>query len=247
MTPEATTEPEPYSMLEWATVERAHLADGTEFVLGRHGDGWVIRAGSRVLMSNRMHASEEALAQIALARVVNPRAVLVGGLGLGYTARAVLDAVTKETQVEVIELVPELVDWNRSHLGGLAGNPLRDPRCRVIVADVLDILRSSPGAFDVVLLDVDNGPQGLTQAKNQRIYSDWGVRVCLSALKPNGVVAVWSRGPNARYLRTLERHGKDVEVLSVMADVGSRVSHVVFVATRREAAAGAAARSPSPG
>jgi len=228
-----TSEAEPYSMLEWATVERAHLADGTEFVLGRHGDGWVIRAGARVLMSNRMHDSEEALAAIALARVRDPRAVLVGGLGLGYTARAVLDAVPKETEVTVIELVPELVDWNRGHVKGLAGNPLADPRCRIIVCDVLDILKASPSEFDVVLLDVDNGPQGLTQAKNQRLYGDWGVRVCLAALRPNGVLAVWSRGPNAGYQRRLEKNGKDVEVLSVTARAGTVVSHVVFVAKRR--------------
>ncbi len=218
-------------MLEWPTVERARLADGTEFVLGRHGDGWVIRVGARVLMSNRMHASEEALADLALARVDGPRAVLVGGLGLGYTARAVLDAVSREATVTVLELVPELVDWNRRYLGGLAGHPLADPRCRVVVGDVFDTLKSSAAAFDVIVLDVDNGPQGLTQAKNQRIYGEWGVRACLAALRPKGVLAVWSQGPNARYLRKLERHAIDVDVVTVAARPGSTAKHVVFVAT----------------
>jgi spermidine synthase len=228
-----TSEAEPYSMLEWLTVERARMADGTEFVLGRHGDGWVIRVGPRVLMSNRMHGSEEALAQVALARVDNPSAVLVGGLGLGYTVRAVLDAVCAEAEVTVLELVPELVDWNRRHLGGLADHPLADRRCRVVVGDVYNTLRNSPGAFDAIVLDVDNGPQGLTQARNQRLYSEGGVRSCLAALRVNGVLAVWSAGPNARYRRRLERHAADVEMLSVPARSGSRTRHVVFVARAR--------------
>jgi spermidine synthase len=232
-------------MLDWATVERARIADGTEFVLGRHGDGWVIRVGPRVLMSNRMHDSEEALAALALARVHEPRAVLVGGLGLGYTVRAVLDAVSTEAEITVLELVPELVDWNRRHLGDLALHPLADPRCRVVVGDVFDTLKQSPGAFDVILLDVDNGPQGLTQAKNQRIYGEGGVRACLAALRPNGVLAVWSSGPNARYQRRLERHGAGVEVLSVVARTGSRMRHVVFLAKAR--ALGASERTSTRG
>jgi spermidine synthase len=218
-------------MLEWATVERTRLADGTEFVLGRHGEGWVIRVGARILMSNRMHGSEEALASLALARVEAPRVVLVGGLGLGYTARAVLDAVGPETRVVVHELVPELVDWNRRYLGHLAGHPLGDPRCVVVVGDVFDTLRKSPSAFDVVILDVDNGPQGLTQPRNQRLYGEGGVRTCLASLRPNGALAVWSQGPNAAYRRKLERHATNVEMRTVAARQGSSWTHVIFLAT----------------
>jgi spermidine synthase len=129
--------------------------------------------------------------------------------------------------------MPDLVDWNRLHLGGLAGHPLADSRCRIVVGDVYDTLRQSPATFDVIVLDVDNGPQGLTQAKNQRIYSEGGVRVCLAALRPNGVLAVWSQGPNAGYRRKLERHATDVEVLRVAARAGSDVTHVVFVGKTR--------------
>jgi spermidine synthase len=228
-----TSEAEPYSMLDWETVERARMADGTEFVLGRHGDGWVIRVGPCVLMSNRMHASEEALAELALARVDHPRTVLVGGLGLGYTVRAVLDAVCPEAEVTVAELMPDLVDWNRRYLGELAGHPLTDPRCRVVVGDVFDTLRRSAASFDVIALDVDNGPHGLTQARNQRLYGEGGVRACLTALRPKGVLAVWSSGANARYQRRLERHAAEVEVLSVPARPGSSMTHVVFVAKAR--------------
>ena len=217
-------------MLDWATVERARMADGTEFVLGRHGDNWVIRVGLRILMSNRMHDSEIALAEVALAHVTNPRTILVGGLGLGYTARAVLDRVSQEAQVTVLELVPELVDWNRKYLGGLAGHPLADPRCQVVVGDVFDELKRSRATFDVILLDVDNGPQGLTQPKNQRLYGDWGIGACLAALRPNGVLAVWSQGPNARYQRRLEALGAEVQVLRVSARAGTNVSHIVFLA-----------------
>jgi spermidine synthase len=226
------TDAEPYSMLDWPTVERTRIADGTEFVLGRHGDDWVIRCGLQILMSNRMHSSEESLAEIALARVASPRAVLVGGLGLGYTARAVLDGVSQEAEVTVQELVPELVDWNRRYLGMLADYPLADPRCRVVVGDVFDALNRSPATFDVILLDVDNGPQRLTQAKNQRLYGEGGIRACLAALRPNGILAVWSTAPNARYQRGLEKRAAEVEVLSVPARVGSKLQHTVFVAKR---------------
>jgi spermidine synthase len=222
--------PEPYSMLDWATVETTRIPDGTEFVLGRHGDGWVIRVGARILMSNRQHDSEEALADLALARVDSPQTVLVGGLGLGYTARAVLDAVGENAEVTVSELVPDLVDWNRRYLGALADHPLSDPRCRIVVGDVFDTVKRSVRKFDVILLDVDNGPQGLTQAKNQRLYGEGGVRACLAALRPGGVLAVWSQGPNARYQRRLERLAADVEVRSIAARAGSRMRHVVFLA-----------------
>jgi spermidine synthase len=221
---------EPYSMLDWPTVERTRIADGTEFVLGRYGDDWVIRVGARVLMSNRMHDSEEALAELALQRVVRPRAVLVGGLGLGYTVRAVLDRVSADAEVTVHELMPELVEWNRRYLGRLASYPLEDARCRIVVGDVFDTLKASRAAFDAILLDVDNGPQGLTQTRNQRLYGDRGIRMCLVALRPGGVLAVWSQGPNARYRRGLEKSGADVEMLSVAARTGSRLQHVVFLA-----------------
>lgn len=223
---------EPYSMLDWATVERTRIADGTEFVLGHHGGDWVIRVGLQILMSNRMHSSEESLAEIALEKVPGAQAVLVGGLGLGYTARAVLDRVQAEAKVIVSELVPELVDWNHRYLGVLAGRPLADPRCQVVVGDVFDEMARSPSFYDAILLDVDNGPRKLTQAKNQRLYGDGGVRACLAALRPGGVLAVWSSGPNARYQRKLEKHAAEVEVRSVPARTGSKLLHWVLLGRR---------------
>lgn len=220
-------------MLESGVIDAVTLADGTEFVLARRGDEWVVRAGGMLLMSSRMHDSEEALAALALERNGRARAVLLGGLGLGYTLRAVLDRVARNARVTVAELVPAVVEWNRTHVSALAGSPLSDPRARVVIGDVFDNIARSGQKFDVILLDVDNGPVGLSQAKNQRLYGHRGVRACHDALEPGGVLAVWSAGPNARYERRLLEAGFTVDVLRPLAREGSRARHVVFLAERR--------------
>jgi spermidine synthase len=218
-------------MLESEIIDRARVADD-EFVLARHDGDWVVRVNSRILMSSRMHDSEEALAEQAIERFPNPGTVLVGGLGLGFTLRAVLDRVGKDAVVTVAELVPELVGWNRTQLAELNDSPLDDPRCEVEVGDVFEKIKSSRSTFDVILLDVDNGPIALSNAKNQRIYSEQGVRACYRALRPAGVLAVWSSGPNARFERRLTNAGFDVEVMKVPARTGSRARHVLFLALR---------------
>lgn len=223
---------DPHAMKEWVTVDTAQLANGSTFALDRRGDDWVVRVDERLLMSTRMHDSEIALAEEAIDRVEDPVTILVGGLGLGFTLRAVLDSVSEDAQVTVVELVPELVDWNRNHFGALNDHPLDDPRCEVIVGDVFDTIKRSSAVFDIILLDVDNGPRALAQAKNQRLYGESGVRSCRAALRPDGVIAVWSAGPNARYADKLARHAFDVEVLRVAATVGSRAKHVLFLGTR---------------
>jgi spermidine synthase len=219
-------------MQAWETVATARIADGSEFVLARHGDEWVVRVESRILMGNRLHDSEVALAEESISRADDPQRVLVGGLGMGYTLRAVLESVDSDASVTVAELVPELVAWNREHLGALNDHPLDDPRVEVVVGDVFDLIKGSPGTFDVILLDVDNGPIALAQAKNQRLYSEYGVRFCRAALRPGGVLGVWSANPNARYEQRMRRHGLDVEVLRVHARVGSRARHILFLGTR---------------
>jgi spermidine synthase len=229
-------------MLENEVIDAVTLGDGTEFVLARRADDWVVRAGGMLLMSSRMHDSEEELAALALARVPQPRSVLVGGLGLGYTLRAVLDRTGQQARVTVAELVPAVVEWNRTHVGALAGNPLSDPRAQVVVEDVFDAIARAERAFDVILLDVDNGPVGLSQARNQRLYGYRGVRSCLAALRPGGVLAVWSAGPNNRFERRLAEAGFKVEVLRPLARKGSRARHVVFLAERRAAEADRASR-----
>jgi spermidine synthase len=218
-------------MLESEIIDKARVADD-EFVLTHHDGDWVVRVNARILMSSRMHDSEIALAEHALERARDPQAVLVGGLGLGFTLRAVLDRVASDVVVTVAELVPELVGWNRAQLAELNDRPLDDPRCEIVVGDVFETIKRSSGAFDVILLDVDNGPIALSNAKNQRIYSEQGVRSCHRALRRAGVLAVWSAGPNARFERRMANAGFDVEVMRVSVHAGSRAKHVLFLGVR---------------
>ena len=193
--------------------------DQTELVLARRGSEWVMRAAGRVLMSSRTHGSEETLAIYALERVLEPSAVLVGGLGLGFTLRATLDRVPRTTRVTVAELIPKLAEWNRVHLAHLASAPLDDKRTQLYAGDVYDCLTRGPASYDLVLLDVDNGPSALAHPRNNRLYSEHGVRICWAAL-PGSVIAVWSAGPDERYAKRLEEMGFFVEVKSTAARPG---------------------------
>jgi len=218
-------------MIPWTIVDRATAPDGAEWTLARRGEEWVVRAGGRVLMSSRQHGSEEALAALALGKVAKPRTVMLGGLGLGYTLRAALDRLPAGARVVVAELVPALAAWNREHVGHLAGRPLDDPRTRLQHGDVLARIAEAKGAFDAILLDVDNGPSPLAHAANDRLYGDAGVRACRDALRAGGALAVWSAGPDERYRARLERAGLSAEVHAVTARGGTSrgVRHVVFV------------------
>jgi spermidine synthase len=218
-------------MLPWQIVARAAGPGGAEWTLARRGDEWVVRAGGRVLMSSRQHGSEEALAALALAKVERPRTVLLGGLGLGFTLRAALDRLPAGARVVVAELVPALAEWNRAHVGALAGRPLDDPRTRLQHGDVLGRIAEAKGAFDAILLDVDNGPSALADAANARLYGDPGARACRDALRAGGALAVWSAGPDERYRARLEKAGLEVAVHAVPAREGTArgTRHVVFV------------------
>jgi len=225
---------EPYSLLDWAPVESV-MVGRNEFVLARHKDDWVVRVDDRVLMSNRVYQSEIALAELAFERIDFPQRVLVGGLGLGYTLRAALDLLPIDGMVTVAELVPALVDWNRRLLNHLHDSALDDPRCEVVVGDVFELISQRKRTFDVMLLDVDNGPQALSQVKNQRLYGDGGTRACWEALVPGGVLAVWSANPNAKYVARLKRFGFEPEVVHVPARPGGYATHVLFIAQKRKA------------
>ncbi len=227
-------------MLPWEIVARAAGPGGAEWVLARRGEEWVVRVGGRALMSSRQHGSEEALAAIALARMAEARArrhaptVLVGGLGLGFTLRAALDRLPADARVVVAELVPALVEWNRGPVAGLAGRPLEDPRARLQQGDVLARIAEARGAFDAILLDVDNGPSAVSHAANERLYGEMGVRACRDALRAGGVLAVWSAGPEERYRARLEKAGLEVEVKAVPAREGTPrgARHVVFLGVK---------------
>lgn len=214
------------------TIERVTTSDGSVFALRKRGDEWVVYVNERILMSSRMHHSEEELAQHALKRVPEAKRVFIGGLGLGYTLRATLNIVGADARVTVAELVPAVVEWNRTHLAALAQRPLEDTRCTVVEGDVLRALVDNADAFDAILLDVDNGPVALSQSSNQRLYSDAGVRKCLRALRPGGVLAVWSAGPSVVFEQRLRRLARGAEVVDVNARKGARAKHCVFIAVR---------------
>ena len=184
-------------------------ADGTVLKLARRDNEYIIFANGKNLMSSRMHGSEEALATLACRRVrsLEYPCVLIGGLGMGFTLRATLDLLPPNAMVFVAEMVPAVVEWNRGPLGPLAGHPLEDKRVRIEMVDVAFTLRSGQGKFDAVLLDVDNGPTAFTASDNAWLYDDPGIAAARTALKMDGVLAVWSARDDRKFEKRL-RYGK---------------------------------------
>ena len=210
--------------------------DGLPLTLTREGVALVVRVDNVPLMSSRVHGSEEALAEVGcdgLREHAGAR-VLVGGLGMGFTLRAVLDALGADAEVVVAELLPSIVEWNRGPLGPLAGTPLDDPRTSLVVGDVIGLVKRSPGAFDAILLDVDNGPEAFTVASNAWLYGPRGLAALRTALRPTGRLVVWSAVESEPFQRALRAAGFSVEVLPVRARgavrKGSR--HWLFIGRR---------------
>ena len=183
--------------------------DGSAIRLIRRGDEYIMLVDGAILMSSRMHGSEEALATLACQRLrtLAKPSVLIGGLGMGFTLRATLDLVSHDAMVAVVELVPAVVEWNRGPLGPLAQHPLKDKRVRVETGDVLAALRSRPGQFDAVLLDVDNGPAAFTASNNAELYGHHGIAAARGALKKEGILAVWAAQDDRKFEQRL-RDGK---------------------------------------
>ena len=206
-------------MIPSATLGKVRAPDGVELVLARRGDEYSIRLKGNELMSSRAHGSEEKLAEVACAhlRTASAPRVLVGGLGMGYTLRAALDALPAGAHVVVAEVVPAVVEWNRGPLGPLAGRPLDDPRVTVETGDVMALMRKATVRWDAILLDVDNGPTALTRRGNQALYSDPGVDTAKRALRAGGVLAVWSAAPDDGFVSRLKHRGFDVEVVTTPA------------------------------
>jgi spermidine synthase len=198
----------------WELLGQTRTPDGAEMALTRRDREYVILANGLSLMSSRMHGSEEALAALTCRRVrARERpCVLVGGLGMGFTLRATLDLLPPDATVVVAELVPAVVAWNQGPLGPLAGHPLKDRRVVVEIGDVAGTLRASPGRFDAVLLDVDNGPAAFTAWHNTGLYDDRGLASARKALKAGGVLAVWSAREDRRFEQRLRYGGFTVEV-----------------------------------
>lgn len=170
-------------------------------------------------MNSRLHGSEGALAELTCSRIKRKSGlrILIGGLGMGYTLAAALEQSEPDTLITVSELIPAVVRWNREHLGHLAGMPLDDPRVSVEEEDVAETIRKRKSAWDAILLDVDNGPDGLTRKANDRLYGRSGLKTSFSALRPGGILAVWSSGADEAFTRRLKQCGFQTETVTVRA------------------------------
>lgn len=222
--------------MHWKFLDRAKVPDGGELRLYRNDEHFMIRAAGTELMASRNYVSEEALASLACQHVGERRRVrlLVGGLGMGFTLASALRQLRPDAEVVVCELIPDVVRWNREHFGPLAAFPLDDPRVRLHDGDVAQLLRDSRDAFDAILLDVDNGPEGLMRVKNNWLYGGEGLRTTRRALRADGVLAVWSCGYDDSFSRRLEVCGFDIEVCrGSRQPLERRSPHVIWLATPR--------------
>ncbi len=223
-------------MTPWVLLESAPVpGNGGELSLYRRGDEFSIKlVGRGELMNSRVHGSEDALAEQTCARLVdcsNPR-LLIGGLGMGFTLAAALRHVGDQAQLIVAELVPAVVAWNRSLLGPSAAHSLEDPRVTVHEKDVARLIKAEPQVYDAILLDVDNGPEGLTRKKNNWLYSINGLNAVYVALRPQGVLAVWSAGPAPEFLQRLRKVGFEVDEKRVRAHGSKGARHIIWFARR---------------
>jgi spermidine synthase len=214
--------------------------DGSVLVLYRHDRDYVIRVDGEELMSTRRHHSEDVLAEQVCAplRQTAGARVLIGGLGLGFTLRAALRSLAPDAQVVVAEIVDEVIRWNQDPAYDLAGDALRDPRVDLRRDDVANVLQASPGAFDAIMLDVDNGAAALTTRANAGLYRAQGIRRAAAALRPGGRLAYWSAVDDGAFHAALRREGLSVEVVRPQAHPGLRLRHTIFVARRTRAAEG---------
>jgi spermidine synthase len=222
-------------MIPWVHLDTATVPDnGGTLTLMRRGEEFSIRAGSVVLMSSRMSSSEIALADVACERLrgrKNSR-VLIGGYGMGFTLRAALAGLGKDAQIVVAELVPAVVAWARGPMAALTGESLNDPRVSIYEGDVGKLIASSRGAFDAILLDVDNGPDSVSRDANDRLYKLNGLHAARQSLKPKGLLAIWSAAPSAAFTSRLGQAGFKVEEIKARANKGRGVRHLIWVATK---------------
>ena len=218
----------------------AQIPGGGELRLVRHDRHFMIMLDRNELMSSRMAGSEEALATLTCAKIggcariagqAQPQ-LLIGGYGMGFTLRAALAILPASARVTVCELVPEIIAWARGPMQDLCAGCLDDPRVQLVPGDVAETIRNSPGAYDAILLDVDNGPDGLVRAGNDRLYSEQGLRAAKAALRPGGVLAIWSAAKDDAFARRLRRAGFAVEEIAVRARAnGKGAKHIIWFAS----------------
>lgn len=217
-------------------IATANVPGGEPLTLYRRGAAFMIVMDRNELMSSRMSGSEIALAEMSCARLAErgrtaPH-LLIGGYGMGFTLRAALAALGPDARITVAELVPEIIEWARGPMVELAAGCLDDPRVELVQSDVAALIEAGHGRYDAILLDVDNGPDGLVRAANDQLYSASGLAAARAALKPGGVLAIWSAGPDPAFTRRLARSGLQVEEVAVRArSNGKGPRHVIWFAT----------------
>ncbi len=214
----------------------AKVPGGEDLRLFRRGKDFMIVLDRNELMNSRMSGSEEALAVMTCERIGRRKRLhlLIGGYGMGFTLRAALKALGPDTRVSVAELVPEIIDWARGPMAELAAGCLDDPRVDLIEGDVAALIGAAQNSYDAILLDVDNGPDGLTREGNNQLYSARGLSAAMAALKPGGVLAIWSAAPDDAFARRLGKAGFAVEEVAVRArGNGKGPRHVIWFAARR--------------
>ena len=215
-------------------IATAGIPGGGELRLVERGGDHMILLDRNELMTTRMSGSEEALATLTLDRLSTPAPhLLIGGYGMGFTLRAALGALGPGVRVRVVELVPDILDWARGPMAALTAGCLDDRRVQVTVGDVADSIAGEAGTLDAILLDVDNGPDGIVRAGNDRLYSPRGLQVARAALKPGGVLAVWSAGPDAAFRRRLEAEFRVEEVVVPARANGKGPRHVIWFGRKR--------------
>jgi len=214
----------------------AEVPGGAPLRLFRRGGDFMIVLDRNELMSTRLHGSEVALGTMACERLAGRPAphVLIGGYGMGYTLRAVLGRLGADARVTVVELVPGIIEWARGPMAAVTDGCLDDPRVALVMGDVGAAMARAAGSYDAILLDVDNGPDGLTRAANDGLYSRDGLAAARGALRVGGVLAIWSAAPDVAFGRRLERAGFAVETVRVRArESGKGASHVIWFAVKR--------------
>jgi spermidine synthase len=219
-------------------IDTALVPGGAELQLYRHDRDYMIVLGNNELMSTRRWGSEVALAEMAIERLGGRRTphLLIGGYGMGFTLRAALAKLDQGARVTLAELVPRIIDWARGPMASLTAGCLDDPRVTLEFADVAESIARAPGGFDAILLDVDNGPDGLVQEDNNILYTSRGLRTARAALRPGGVLAIWSAASDPAFARRLEKTGFEVDEVKVAARSNGKGSkHTIWFARPGEA------------
>ena len=221
-------------MIPWLLLDTARVPGGGELRLKRRGGEFSIMLGDIELMNSRLGGSEEALATLSCERICAPldARILIGGLGMGFTLRAALGALGEGARVDVAELVPAVVAWARGPMADVFGGSLSDSRVKIVEEDVGRVIRAGRGVYDAILLDVDNGPDGLARVANDGLYDARGLRAAHAALRPGGVLSVWSSGPDRAFAERLGKAGFSVEEVKTRAKGGGGARHVIWIATR---------------